>query len=141
MPFCRVHLRGQKPFPAVYPRKLTTLGDHLRKRRLDLGQLQKVVARKLGVTVDTVRNWEVNRAAPAVWQWPRIIRFLGYVPFSLDGALPDRLKAYRRTHGLSQGKLARLLGVDESTLWHWEKRKSRPNGNHLPKVQALLAAP
>ncbi len=37
MPFCHVTLRGQKPLSPAYPRELRTLGDHLRKRRLDLG--------------------------------------------------------------------------------------------------------
>jgi DNA-binding transcriptional regulator YiaG len=68
--------------------------------------------------VDTTRNWEVNRHAPAPWQWPRIIQFLGYVPFSTDGTLPDQLKTHRRLHGLSQKKLAKLLGVNESTVCH-----------------------
>ncbi|MBI2073639.1 MAG: helix-turn-helix transcriptional regulator [Gemmatimonadetes bacterium] len=85
MPFCGVTLRGQKPPPPGYPRELRTLGDHLRKRRLDLGLRQDDVARKLGVSLDTIRNWEVGRAAPAQWQWAGIIRFLGYAPFSTKG--------------------------------------------------------
>lgn len=51
---------------------------------------------------------------------PKIIRFLGYVPFSVGDSLPEPLKAYRKFRGLSRKKLARILGVDEGTLWRWE---------------------
>ena len=50
--------------------------DHLRKRRLDVGLLQKEVAQQLGVTTDTVRNWEANRTASALPYVTRIVEFL-----------------------------------------------------------------
>jgi hypothetical protein len=30
------------------------------------------------VSTDTIRNWEVGRARPALRQWPRLVAFLGY---------------------------------------------------------------
>ena len=134
-------MKGQKPPPAGYPTEVRTLGDHLRKRRLDLGLRQKDVAKRLKVNKDTIRNWELGRATPAVWQWPGIIRLLGYVPFGTDGGLPERLKAYRRIRGVSQKNLAGLIGVDESTLWHWERGRSRPNAQCLARLYELLGAP
>jgi len=77
LPFCHVTLRGQKPLPKGYPRALCTIGDHLRKRRLDLGLLQREVAERLGVNEATVTNWELNRTSPALWFLPAIVRFLG----------------------------------------------------------------
>ncbi len=91
--------------------------------------------------MDTIRNWEVGRNAPAQWQWPAVVGFLGYVPFTTDGTVPEKLKAYRRVHGLSQIRLAGVIGVDPSTVCHWEQGKSKPNRKHLPKVEALLATP
>ena len=35
LPFCHVRLSGPKPLPKAYPKHLKTLGDHIRKRRLD----------------------------------------------------------------------------------------------------------
>lgn len=49
LPFCNIRLRDQKPLPHAYPAESKTLGDHLRKKRLDLGLFQKDVARILGV--------------------------------------------------------------------------------------------
>jgi len=60
-----VRLNAQKPLPAAYPRELNTLGDHVRKRRLELGMQQKDVARRLGVDEMTVNNWERHRTTPA----------------------------------------------------------------------------
>ncbi|HKZ19445.1 MAG TPA: helix-turn-helix transcriptional regulator [Acidimicrobiia bacterium] len=73
-------MRGQKPLPEAYPRELLTLGDRLRKRRLDLGLLQKDVAQQLGVSKDTVRNWEANRTQPGRLFLLRIAEFLGNLP-------------------------------------------------------------
>ena len=92
-------MRGHRPLPATYPRRLRTLGDHIRKRRLDLGLLQRDVAQQLGANPDTVKNWEMGYTAPALWFIPRIIRFLGYVPFDTTRdsfPLGTRLKEYRR---------------------------------------------
>lgn len=138
VPFCHVRLRGQKPLPTTYPNQLRTQGDHPQKRRLDLGLRQKDVAKQLGVNKDTIRNWEVGRASPALWQWPGLIRFLGYVPFCTDGNLPKRLKAYRQVHALSQKRLAQSLGVDPSTVWHWEQGRSRPRAVRAARIAALL---
>jgi DNA-binding transcriptional regulator YiaG len=98
----------------------------------------------LGATVKTVMNWELGHSEPALWFSPGIVRFLGYVPFDTPGdssPLPARLRIYRRLHGLSQESLARLLAVDETTVWHWEQGKSRPNEAHQARIGALLATP
>jgi len=102
LPFCHVTLRGRKPRDPAYPDELRTLGDHIRKRRLDLGLLQREVADQIGVTVFTIRNWERGRTRPAVRLMPAIIRFLGYIPFGLNPSLPERIRAWRRLQGLSR---------------------------------------
>jgi hypothetical protein len=60
-PFCCLTLRSQKRLPRAYPQVLSTIGDHLRKRRLDLGLLQRQVADQLGADPCSVTNWELNR--------------------------------------------------------------------------------
>jgi DNA-binding XRE family transcriptional regulator len=80
LPFCHIQLAARKPLPPAYPSELRTLGDHLRKRRLDLGLLQCDVAEKLQVNPMTVCNWETNRTSPQLRFMPRIIAFLGYNP-------------------------------------------------------------
>ncbi len=70
---------------------------------------------------------------------PAIIRFLGYIPFEFGGTLPERLIGYRKTRGLSRKKLARILGVDEGTLWLWENGQRQPHGEYARRVRVLLA--
>ena len=67
----------------MYPKQLESLGDHIRARRLDLGLLQKDVAEIIGVTTDTITNWEKGRNRPMHWHYLRINKFLSYFP-SID---------------------------------------------------------
>jgi transcriptional regulator with XRE-family HTH domain len=82
LPFCHAELRAPKPKSDHYPKGISTLGDHIRKRRLDLKLLQMQVAEQIGVDEATVTNWERNATIPALRFIPAIIQFLGYDPSS-----------------------------------------------------------
>ena len=88
LPFCHAELRASKPRPVHYPKQINTLGDHIRKRRLDLKLLQKQVADRIGVHELTITNWERNATVPAIRHIPAIIRFLGYDPLPSSNSLP-----------------------------------------------------
>jgi DNA-binding XRE family transcriptional regulator len=77
--FCQVTISASKP-KENYPRSLQTLGDHLKKRRLDLGLLKREVAAVLGVCPETITLWEENQTTIEVRYIPRIMDFLGYCP-------------------------------------------------------------
>ncbi|WP_346345161.1 helix-turn-helix transcriptional regulator [Mucilaginibacter sp. dw_454] len=70
----------KKPFLAIPPADPQTLGDHLRKKRIESGMLQREVAMVIGVSEDTVTSWENNRANPQGRHHPKIFAFLGYLP-------------------------------------------------------------
>ena len=132
LPFCKVTLKAKKPISASYPKTLKTLGDHLRKRRLDLKLLQKDVAQKIGVDKASINNWENNRISPSLNFIPKIIEFLGYAPYDTKAkTFEEKIKTYRRLIGFSQKKLAYYLGIDPSTIGHWERGKNRPTKRHL----------
>jgi transcriptional regulator with XRE-family HTH domain len=125
--FCDVTLTTKKPIPEAYPKTLQTIGDHLRKRRLDLKLYQKDIAKLIGVTTDTITNWEKNRVGPTLKFIPKVIDFLGYDP--LPDSAPttgQQIKLYRRKHGLSIKILAKILNIDQTTLARWEKGESKP---------------
>jgi transcriptional regulator with XRE-family HTH domain len=135
LPFCHISLKGQRPLPQAYPRELKTLGDHLRNRRLDLKLLQKEVAQKVGVDEATIYNWENNRSSSELHYIPKVIEFLGYVPFEEQPkTLGERIVYFRRLHGITQGKLAQQLGVDPTTLARWERNESKPLKRYLEKL-------
>ena len=48
------------------------------------------------------------------------------------------IKTRRKELGLSQGKLAALVGCEGSTVSQWETRGSLPRGALLPKVASAL---
>ena len=99
-----------------YPAEPKSLGEHIKKRRVDLGLLQREVAQQLGVDKWTVLNWERGKTGPDVRYYPAIITFLGYNPLPQGETFPERLKAARQTRGLSWKRLAQELGVWESTV-------------------------
>ena len=137
--FCDVTLTATKlPNPA-YPERLVTLGDHIRKRRLDLGMHQKDVAGIVNATTSTVTNWEKGRTNPRLFLLPKIFEFLGYDLLPESGpAFGDKIKLYRRKHGLSIKKLACTLGIDPQTVGRWEEGMSKPKGEIRQRLEHLF---
>jgi len=137
LPFCHLRLKGFKAPNPAYPNTLKTLGDHIRKKRLDLGLLQREVAEKLGVTPLTITNWESNATTPMCQYIKGILEFLGYNPFPPANNLAEKLLLYRKVCGLSQRKFAKQLGVDPSTLAGWETGRHRPSPAPLRTIRKL----
>lgn len=57
-----------------------TLGEHIKKRRLELKLTQKEAAKLLKVNAWMVLNWEKGETQPLPQSVPKIILFLGYNP-------------------------------------------------------------
>ena len=60
-----------------YPKYPKNLGEKIRKARMDKGLLQKELAEQIGVTKDTVRNWEIGRTEPIRESVEKIKEFIG----------------------------------------------------------------
>ena len=104
----------------------------LTKRQLSL---------KLNVSDVTIYLWEKNRVRPSLAQIPKIIEFLGDDPFEKETeSLGDRIREYRRVHGLTQKKFAEQLGVDQTTLAGWERGEHRPTKRLLNKIISFLTS-
>jgi len=62
------------------------------------------------------------------WYYPKIIEFLGYLPFETNGlSMGEKIVLYRKSKGISQLNFARQLGIDPSTLGRWEKGRGKPS--------------
>ena len=138
MPLCHLVLKAKKPNDFKYPKELNAVGDHIRKKRLDLGLFQKWVAEQIGVDEDTIYRWESNESRPQIQFIPAIIKFLGYNPFRLPDRLPERLIFYRQTHGLSQRALARRIGIDPKAVGQFESGKRRLSVKLLKFLESFL---
>ena len=100
---------------------------------------QLALANIIGVDECTVTNWEKNHSQIRLYLLPKIIEFLGYVPFQLPKeTISGQLMAYRKLHGLTQRNLAKLLSVDETTIRDWENGKHKPMKKLLNRISKLV---
>jgi transcriptional regulator with XRE-family HTH domain len=91
-----------------------------------------------GVSEASIYSWENGRAEPEVRFLPKIIAFLRYCPYAPGRPLGERLRVAREARGLSRKRLARLVRVDEGTLWRWEQGIRAPKGRLAVVVDAIL---
>ncbi len=57
-----------------------TLGEHLRRKRVDMALGHVQVAEIMGVAYQTIQRWECNRRPITPNNQKKIIQFLGYDP-------------------------------------------------------------
>ena len=137
MPSLPVSLKCLKPKDSDFAPR--TIGEHVKKRRLELKLTQKAVARTLRVSQFSVINWERGRSQPTrAPTLRRIIVFIGYDPLPPGITLPDRLRAKRREMGWGQRELADHLGVDRCTVTDWEAGGTILMRDHRVRAARLL---
>jgi DNA-binding XRE family transcriptional regulator len=130
-------LTAKKPSKSDFNPK--TLGDHIKKRRLEFGLYQAQVAKILGVTESTIVNWEKNRSKPSLRSMPKVTKFLGYCPFlCVPKTLGKKLLGYREHHGVTQKELAKQIGIDPTTLSRLERGLGKCLGPVLERVTTFL---
>jgi DNA-binding transcriptional regulator YiaG len=73
-----LHFRQLRRYPA-HPK---TLGEHLRKKRIDLSLSMTQLSHflKLGVSDATIEKWEKDISRPSAPYWKRIVEFVGFDP-------------------------------------------------------------
>jgi transcriptional regulator with XRE-family HTH domain len=118
LPFTKVLRKA--PAQGARPRP-TSIGDRIREQRGERQLRQYDVAQQIGVSPQTIGNWERNRTAPPVSLMPAIFRFIGFDPSPEPATLADRMRSYRQRFGLSIKEAALLASVDESSWGRWER--------------------
>jgi transcriptional regulator with XRE-family HTH domain len=126
---------------SAVPKQLKTLGDHIRRRRVERGLLQLEVAQQIGVTKSTIWNWERNASSPRWRCWPKIVTFLGYDPLPPALCAAERLVRYRKLRGMSQKQMAWHLAIDPGTLSKWERGQRTPKGKFLLRLTVAIGLP
>jgi DNA-binding transcriptional regulator YiaG len=125
--------------PVSYPEEPVTIGEHIRKKRMDLKLRQSDCAKLLKVTAECVFNWEVNRNEPQIQFYPQIIDFLGYLPFDIDtSTFGGKLKFYRYRNGLSLKQFGKNINSDGPTIYGWEIGQNMPPRKKLAKLELML---
>ena len=63
-------------FNPAYPKEPKSLGERIRKARMDRGLMIKELAEIIGVTEDTVINWEIRGRKPVGRNMERVREFI-----------------------------------------------------------------
>jgi len=113
-----------------YPEHPITVGEHIRKKRMDLGLLQREVAEIIGVTESSIWNWE-HGTEPELQFNPSIIKFLGYIPFDCSDDTVGRLGWYKRVQGLTLIDLGLQMKRHPDQLQEWLSGERRPFSKSL----------
>jgi len=131
LPFCGLEISAKiDSFQSIDSQ--SPIGEQLKVRRKRLNLRQSELAKLIGVSEDCITNWETGKNKPYITYYPKLIKFLGYNPFQVEVEnLGGQIRKYRVENGLSQQDLAKLLNVNESTVFHWE------NGGHKPLPSKL----
>jgi len=94
----------------------------------------------MGVTECCITNWELGHTEPEIGYIPAIIELIGYCPYIPTADLTARLKTVRWAYGLTQEKLAKLMGVDESSLCGWERGEHHPTRKSRKVIAEFLSS-
>jgi len=116
------------------------------RKRFDLTQQE--MARLLEVSPLTVSSWERGKTKPAGENLAKVIALRSTTQEQVDAALgrqpapaamkPEQIKGLRGKLGLTQGALAKLLGVSSAAVVAWEGGKTVPReGNRRSLVEMM----
>jgi len=108
----------------LYPTKILTVGDEVRTERLNRKMTQWDADDIVGTYRGFFNELEVGNRENTIYVLHKAYTFLGYVPTTLhiDENTPQgKLYAYRIKNGLPLRKVASEVGLDKSTISHFEK--------------------
>jgi DNA-binding transcriptional regulator YiaG len=163
LPFCErvVSIQRSRYLPSrnrgiPVPKEPTTIGGHLRKRRLQLQIHQSEAAVRLKVSTVTLSRWECDKVYPTWEHHPRLIEYLGYDPFPSCGlrdpygneplvvaflssaTLGEHIRRRRLELKMTVKKCAQILKVDAKIVHGWEKHRHQPSAGQEKRIIVFL---
>ena len=151
---------NRKVATAAKQAALTALGKRLHTARINAGLTQQWVSERLGVTPQSVRNWESGRSEPAEETVGRLAGLYGILPAQLFGQAPEQppddgeqppdqrvgveprlLQEARRTSGLSQAEASEQAGVSIVSLRRYEQGTVRPTRAMMMRLALIYEKP
>lgn len=139
---------------------LAELGKRLQAARENTGLTQRAVADRLGLSAQTIRNWEAGRHEPAQADIENLASLYCVQSQQLrEGSLPPGIKVRQRDTeqrarvnpellvqaredaGLPQAKAAEQAGINTSSLRRYEHGKARPTKATLRRLALAYGKP
>lgn len=124
-------LKGQKPRNLTIPENPSNIGERIRKFRIENGLTQKDIANRIGVRTDSITNWELGRNEPQIQFMPKIQSLLG-TEAQTSNTHSEEIIQFRSENGLSRKRMARMIGIDETTL------KRIESNNHSMRLNSKI---
>jgi len=122
--------------PAARLPEPRTVGEHLYKRRLELGLSQSAAGAKVGVRRNAYRDYETDNWLPDHRTMPKVIRFLGFLPWPAE---PDaQLHICRRALGLAAIVFEQRFHVSRYRLCLWETGRAKIDERIMIQIVALI---
>lgn len=103
------------------------IGERLAEIRKDFGDKQTDLARKLNVTVSTIRSWEQEKSSPShdmLVQICHLYHVSSDYLLGLSDVDPAYMK-YQQINNLTKKELAELKEYEQYLIW--KKRKCKDN--------------
>ena len=133
--FLRQTKKVRKPRIHEYSLFPQTVGEHIRKVRIERDLLQLDVARLIGVSDESIYYWENGRSVPQVQFYPAIIAFLGFYPFTHDTrTIAGKLQQLINCNGWTHAACAKALEIDAGTV----KRILKGKRTMTPKIVTVI---
>jgi len=133
--FLRQTKKVRKPRIHDYSLFPQTVGEHVRKVRIERDLSQLDVARLIGVSDESIYYWENARSVPQVQFYPAIIAFLGFYPFSHDTrTIAGKLQQLINCNGWTRAACAKTLQLDSGTI----KRILKGKRTMTPKIVSVI---
>ncbi len=133
----KIEIPLQVPPLPEFAQEPVTLGDHLRRRRRELGLYQKDVAAQIGVTTSTIWNWEHGWTIDLRYI-PGVIAFLGYNPIPCPDDTIEKLAWFKQVNGLTLEQLGVEMGRDPEQVGEWLIGRHRPCQSNRKMIEGFL---
>ena len=103
--------------------------------------MQKQAAKIIGTNATSLMTWERNQRTPSISFIPKIIEFLGYIPFDKEfDDIGNKIAFFRKISGMNFKKLGKLLNIDPGTLSRWEKGETKPSKEKMEKLNDFFSS-
>ncbi len=115
----------------MYPKAILTVGDEVRKARLDRGITQHELARNLNVNLNFISQLELGRRKITIFTLHKAYTVLGSIPKTLhidESTLSGKIFAHRIRYGYTYSVLSERTKVSKKSLIRCERGRNVSKG-------------
>lgn len=117
-----------------------SVGQNIKNARKRAGLTQKELAQKLGLSFQSIAQWENDLRNPKIETLRKIAKALECTPAELDNSLAasmsvgDNIRYWRKFQGMTQQELSEKTGIPCETIQKYESGELNPSQKALQNV-------